>query len=79
MGLSLSIPSMMTLNITRLQIPPGRLMGFPLIDDVDLNKPFDWMPESFYHWCIHKGLHPWKKVEDFPEHYYGTIDAVIAK
>ncbi len=57
----------------------GAFEGFPNINDVNMNRPFDWMPESFYHWCIHKGLHPWKKVEDFPDYYYATIDRVLAR
>jgi uroporphyrinogen-III decarboxylase len=37
------------------------------------------MSESYYHWCLHKGLHPWKKVSDFPGYYFATIDNVVAK
>jgi hypothetical protein len=50
---------------------------FPQPGELDPRDPLAGLPESYRHWCLMKATHPWKRVEDFPEYYYGCLDRVL--
>ncbi len=53
-------------------------IAWPEFPDINPDNPWEWAPESFRRWAIHKGSPPgWRKPEDFPEYYYGCIDRVL--
>ena len=45
--------------------------------DVDPEDPLGWAPESFVHWCRHKGTADYRSPGDIPEAWYAAIDRVV--
>jgi hypothetical protein len=50
----------------------------PEITEISPDDPLGWAPETFLHWCRHKGTAHWRQADDFPEYWYDCIDHVKA-
>jgi hypothetical protein len=51
----------------------------PLPGEADPTDPLGALPETYRLWCLMKATFPWNRVEDFPDHYYGSLDRVLAE
>ncbi len=49
----------------------------PEVSALNPEAPFDWVSDSFRHWCFHKGSYPCTDPNGFPDHYFEAIDLVL--
>lgn len=52
---------------------------FPTLEEIDIDHPLDWAPESFKAFQASKGTFDYCTPEEIPDHIFGTIDRVIAR
>ncbi|MFT5495220.1 MAG: uroporphyrinogen-III decarboxylase, partial [Kiritimatiellia bacterium] len=52
--------------------------AFPELDDLDVENPLAWAPESYLAFQASKATYPYDRAEDIPDEVFGTIDRVIA-
>ncbi len=52
---------------------------FPTLDEIDVDRPLDWAPESYRAFQWSKGTYDFKTPEEIPDETYGLIDRVIAQ
>jgi len=51
----------------------------PALDEIDVDHPLSWAPESFRAFIWTKGTYDFKTPEEIPEETFGTIDRVIRR
>lgn len=51
---------------------------FPELDELDVENPLAWAPESYMVFQASKATLPYDRAEDIPDRVFGTIDRVIA-
>ncbi len=55
-----------------------RQQGDKVIISRDVNRFKTALNRAMVEWCRHKGTVNWRSPDDFPDHYYGAIDRVLA-
>jgi Uroporphyrinogen decarboxylase (URO-D) len=52
---------------------------YPTLDEIDLDHPLDWAPESFRAFQWSKATFDFRAPEEIPDEAYGLIDRVLAR
>ena len=50
---------------------------FPTLEELDIEHPLDWAPESYKAFQASKGTYDYKTIQEIPDHVFGMIDRVI--
>jgi uroporphyrinogen-III decarboxylase len=49
------------------------------VEDLDPDQPLAWAPESYRHWCSHKGTAPYETPEAIPDYWFDAVRKVRAR